>query len=369
MKNWKAVSVGLIAGGVFALGASRAFAYGDASDEGGLGRSPFFSQQTLDSDIRLRGMGFLTLPVQDDSNTIGVFKYGDLSSCLALDYRGQRKAELGYWFESGEAKDKGPGGGKLFDSDGGALTGMGAFHFDTNGIGDGAVAFGFQAESDKQDFPGSSIDNKPDLGTFYIGYGHHVGNWILGIGGRSVDTTLFKFGSVKAEMELTDVDLSGGYLFHPAEGQELALVLGPRLRTQKTTFDTGTSEDVGDLDGVAVTGGLNYTAGDTFRGGLFVTSGKLEGDEKTDGSKVGEGDTTQTEVNLRGFFRPTGSAFSFGGLVETTSNDTTGEDLTGAKNLDDKTTDLAVGAGAAIHAAEDRGLLGREVRLLCGEVK
>ena len=40
-----------------------------------LSRTPVATQSALDSDIRLRSMGGVGLAVEDESNTLGVYKY------------------------------------------------------------------------------------------------------------------------------------------------------------------------------------------------------------------------------------------------------------------------------------------------------
>jgi hypothetical protein len=175
-------------------------AFASASSEATLTRSPFTQQQTLDSDIRLRGMGFLTLPIDDNSNRLGVFKYGGLFAGLPADYRGQRKAELSFWHEAGAAKDK-TTGMDLFDATENAWGGVGAYQFGAGASGDGAVAGGFQALTAKQDIPSTGADNEPSLTSGQLGYGHRFGPWIVGLGYRFTTSEPFDQTSTPAFVE------------------------------------------------------------------------------------------------------------------------------------------------------------------------
>src|SRR5262249_49318633 len=123
----RGTKIGLAAVVATVVNFQSAWAYSQAEDLVFTERTPFVTQQTLDSHIRLQGMGGLTLPVSDESNKVGVFKYGQAPAGLPLDYP-QSKAEVSLYVEGGTVKDKSAEGdaytGDIFDAGQSALQGM-----------------------------------------------------------------------------------------------------------------------------------------------------------------------------------------------------------------------------------------------------
>jgi len=384
MKKVGLISFALLLGGSVSVFSQE---YDGAGDRVFLSRSPVATQQSLDSDIRLRGMGGLNLAVKDESNELGVFKYGGSPAGLPADYT-RGKAELGFYLEQGTVEDESaianPLKGDVYDSDVTAFQGMVAYPFETGDWGRGAGVVSFVTDDGEADytsggalnyFGATTAKNKPGLNTFDIGYGHSFNNFIAGISINVLGLDPLKLetsaGNVTFEQDSSDVTLSFGYVFDIADEQQLTIVAGPNIRNVELMIEETAAGEKSDhdLDGVKIDAGVHYQRGEEIKAGLFLRTGEVSGDIIfTEPGKVTtfNADADEFSLNARVYYNPMAIPLSFGAeyAIETDSSkiDIAG---TSISDTDESTTEF--GIGAAWHIGEDKGLVGLEVKVFTDE--
>ena len=357
-------------------------------------RSPFVTQQSIDSDIRLRSMGRLNLPIQDESNDIGLFKYAGSPAGLPLDYT-NGKFEFTYFHEGGERSDNStfdtPFQGKVVDIKERGIGGMTAFHKEFETAGEGAFVFSYSYDDvtgeytqDYENFIGAlSIEDEPSNEIFFTGYGHRLNNFIFGLGYANQTLTaiaqLFRFSigniGILLETKISSLEPSVGYIFTPAEGHELTAFVGPVITSQEQTLNvTSSSKTITDTDGVLFAGGLQYAHQEIFKAAISIETGKLDGDGSirpvaTRVTDVGKAEIKKTDFKLRGLLTPETIPFSFGAEFRTIVVETDQMNSVNTLTTDEDNTDSIFGLGTAWHFPEEKGLIGVEYQIIKDEDK
>lgn len=343
---------------VLASGRTWAQDYGLAAENVFFMRSPSITQQSIDSDYRLRAMGHLNLPVADESNTLGVFKYGGAAAGLPLDYP-QSKLELSLYGEGGTLKDEGTEDdaftGDLFDSSEGAFGAMTSLRIGSNG----AFAASLNNDVYEAEFPDGTT-NEPGGNAFFAGYGQRLGNLLLGISADGGTVTSVDISGVqKLETEVRTFAPSVGYVFTPAQDHNLILAFTPEFREIETTNDVTflTSTEKLDLDGTRFSEAIHYMVGQRFAAALVLSQSKDEGDYVLNNGASEDTELKGGSMNLRTYYRAQSVPLSFGFSIESTQIDTV---ISGA-NRDSEVSSSRVGFGMAYHFRDERGLIGFEL--------
>lgn len=347
-------------------------------------RSPSFSQQTFDSDIRLRSMAGLSLPIEDEANTVGLFKYIGSSAGLPLDYQ-DGKLEAQYAFESGTLQDTSRTAenyvGDINDDIQSVFSGLLAYNRDVcESCEDTFIVYGSQ-DRDDADYTRNYLNaqaydgqtNSPRYGTVAAGYGHRQGNFLAGILASHASLT-------SLDMQLTDTGVSYfylnqrkatrfapniGYRFHPGANQELIIAGGPEFnrRTVLSKYNDPSyiSQEL-NVDGFTGRLGALYTLNNSLRAALSYDGGKLSGDGYQTIATTDKGDADIKTANLKSrvFFRQPGSFFSLGAKWERAAETIKRTAGNGVVDTDAETTASELGVGAALYLDHDDGLIGFE---------
>src|SRR5258706_6153364 len=309
--------------------------FADAHQDIFLSRTPSLTQQSLDSNIRIQSMGGLNLPIEDESNSIGIFKYIGSPAGLATDYK-SGKAELSYTYEGGTFKDKGtigtPFEGTVSDAKQNILGEMAVGHHEFGEGNDASFALHGAQDLDKETFKRSYLDSigddsltdKPKLSNFFAGYGHHYQNWIMGVSYlssdiKSRDITETAGGTTNKDSQkekVTEVTPAIGYMFPLTSETSLAVALGPKFRKDefKSEDTTGPTTTDADLNGTSINGGFVLSYVDQLKFAFGIENGKTNGDDKiTSGSNT----TLKEKINeylykSRVFWHPKDVPVTFG---------------------------------------------------------
>lgn len=337
--------------------------------------APAETQQTLDSDIRLRGMGFLNLPIEDESNLIGAYKLGGFAAGIPLDY-GRGKIELGSYFDwatiddNSRQVDNFTGEKAESDTTGASLMGYAPFR----AFGTGGLIFSKQWSWNEFRFNDNATAFNPNLADssirdFNLGYGHHFPCGFTG--GLNISHKLDRVedevGNSKDDLRTYTREFSPsfGYVWRLRNEQRLTWVGGPRFIRMEDENSLGNVED--DIDGVKWGTGLIYQRGGAMRIGGFVESGTLDGERRLNGANVGEQELDRMKFLLRGYYRTPGAPYSFGALYQTTDRTLTDKNLAGVTTSERETDRTTFGVGSAYHFRE-KGLVGLEYRFLDADI-
>jgi len=373
---------------------SQAQDYDGAEEEIFLSRSPSFTQQTLDSDIRLRSMGHLTIPIDDESNLTGIFKYGQHASGLPLDYE-QGKVEVSYYYESGLLKDLDTKDssflGSKFESKQGVLTGMEVF---VSTQPNGKAAFGVGYARDDNDAVYSSgledaqgiisLENNPGLSGLSMHFGQQIGKTIFGVSYRFQETDLVdrvsiatapSFLSIHTRLRQKDMEIfpSVGMLLSGPGLNEFSFSMGPRFKKREIDNDFSSFLKIkNELEGTIFDAGFIYRYGEEVEAGFFASSGNMEGDQDISTSftaSQGKSKLNQTQYNFNSYYKPEASQVSFGLLYEWIIEKSRDHDSTGTLTEHVEQINSSFGLGLARSFSNEKGLLGFEYRFLETELK
>ncbi len=369
----------VLAGFLLGLGSAAFANYRDIRmDQVGFSWAPSGTQQTVDSDVRLRGMGFLDLPVEDESNTVGIYKFGGFAAGIPLDYK-LGKVELGYYADWGKVDDNSRQvdfyTGSKADSDTSGINLMGHVPLSTGRFGNGGLVFSKQWGWNNFDYNNGATFSNPNeteasVRDFNLGYGHKFPCGFLGglNFAHKLDREKDAIGTSSNDEKTYTIEFSPSiaYTWRLKDDQELTAVGGPRFIQMEDDNSQGITES--DIDGIKWGTGVLYQRLRTLRIAGFIETGELSGDRTLNGAGVGDQDLERTKYTIRGYYRIPEKPFSFGALYENVDRTLTDKNNAGATVSETQTERSTLGFGTAYHF-NAKGLVGLEYRFLGAERK
>ncbi|MBU2528120.1 porin [bacterium] len=332
------------------------------------------NEEAIDSDIRLQQMGGLSLAVEDESNLIGLDKFGGNPAGMVLDYE---KSKIEFDFRNmgaGEISLLAPTRKTYVEFEGSFTPLLGIYRGGDNAVGavGGVLNLGIT-------YP-QSPENKTnlDLNVFGVGYSHQIEGLV--IGGSVMSSNYVTKGedtsAGSASEEKTAALILGigcGYII-PVEDNELTLGLTLSIPREDNTVEdkingvtqSGKYDD--SLSGVGL--GLQgiFKIADKGRIGLSLSQDSISGDKKTDSIKAGAVEKNETNIALRALYKLEEN-INMGFVYSHGAEDSIEKNLAETKISDDSDTSSDIGVGISYSLREDKGLVGVEYHSLTGAEK